>query len=65
MLAEIDRLHAEFPSRPIAVIVPEVVSRHWWEKLLHANHAGQLRTALRSRGQRRVVVLSLPWYLQD
>ncbi len=42
MLAEIDRIHAEFPDRPITVIIPEVVSRHWWEKLLHANHAGQL-----------------------
>ncbi len=65
LLAEIDRLHAQFKSRPIAVIIPEVVSRHWWEKLLHVNHASQSRKALRNRGDRRVVVISLPWYIQD
>ncbi len=65
MLREIDRLRGEFPVRPIAVIIPEVVSRHWWEKLLHAGHASQLRSALRKLGRRRVVVISLPWYLHD
>jgi hypothetical protein len=65
LLAQINRLEAEFPSRPIAVIIPEAVSRHWWEKLLHVRYAAQLRAALCNRGDKRVVVISLPWYIKD
>jgi hypothetical protein len=62
---QIERLKSEFPSRPIAVIIPEVISRHWWERLLHVHYANQLRTVLRNRGDKRVIVISLPWYIKD
>ncbi len=65
LLHEIDQLKREFHARPIAVIIPEVVSRHWWEPLLHVRRAASLRMALRNRGEKRVVVISMPWYLRD
>ncbi len=65
LLRQIDRLKAEFPTRRIGVIIPEVISRHWWERLLHVHYASQLRTALQNRGDKRVFVISLPWYIKD
>jgi hypothetical protein len=62
---QIDRLKSEFPSRPIAVLIPEVISRHWWERLLHVHYAAQLRAVLRNRGDKGVTVISLPWYIKD
>jgi hypothetical protein len=64
-MAQVDRLKREFHARPIAVIIPEAVSRHWWEKLLHVRYTAQFRNALRDRGDKRVIVISLPWYIKD
>jgi hypothetical protein len=41
------------------------VERHWWEALLHSPRAAQLRGALEARGDWRVVVIDLPWFLSD
>jgi hypothetical protein len=53
----------EFPQRQIAVIVPEVVKRHWWQYLLHQYRAERLRSALLRSGDRRTVLINVPWYL--
>ena len=65
LLNELDKLKAEFRGRPIAVVLPEVVSQHWWQVILHMHRARRLRWALRERGDRNVVVVSVPWYLHD
>ena len=45
ILSEVKRLQGEFPGRPIAVMVPELVALHWWQKLLHSRRAAKLRSA--------------------
>ena len=65
LLAQIDRLKREFPHRQIAIVVPELVDRHWWEALLHGRHAETLRQALMKRGDRSIVVVEVPWYSKD
>ena len=65
LLRQIDRLKSQSPDRDIAVIVPELVPRHWWQVFLHRHKAASLRKTLRKRGDWRVVVMTVPWYLEE
>jgi hypothetical protein len=48
----------------ICVLVPELVVRHWWENLLHNRRADLLKVILLVRGNRRIIVINIPWYLE-
>ncbi len=50
-------------DRQIAVLVPELVVRHWYENLLHNQRANLLKLILLVRGNENVVVINIPWYL--
>jgi hypothetical protein len=65
LLKLIDETQARHPDRTIAVIVPEVVKQHWWQYLLHNQRAWRLRRALLCYGGDRLVVTSVPWYLDQ
>jgi amino acid transporter len=56
-------LETENPGRQIAVIVPELVERHWYLNFLHNRRATWLKAALLVRGNRRIVIIDVPWYL--
>jgi amino acid transporter len=51
-------------DRHIAVLVPELVVRHWWENLLHNQRSSLLKLLLLVRGNQRIVVINIPWYQQ-
>jgi len=57
------RLEAENPGRKVAVLLPELVVRHWWENLLHNQRVQILKLYLLLRGNQRIVVVNIPWYL--
>jgi hypothetical protein len=65
LLAEIDRLKTQYPDRLIAVVIPEVIETRWWQFLLHRRKPARLRSALLKRGDRRVVVINVPWYVEE
>jgi hypothetical protein len=65
LLKLIERLEAEHPSRTIAVLIPEVVKRHWWQHLLHTHRARRLASSLLLYGGSRLAVMIVPWYLQE
>jgi amino acid transporter len=65
LLKLIREIEAESPDRTIAVLIPELVKRHWWEYLLSAQRARRLRRALLEYGGSRVVVMVVPWYLTE
>jgi hypothetical protein len=48
----------------ICVLVPELVVRHWWENLMHNRRADLLKVILLMRGNRRIIVINIPWYLE-
>jgi amino acid transporter len=48
----------------ICVLVPELVVTHWWENVLHNRRADLLKVLLLVRGNRRVIVINIPWYLE-
>ena len=56
-----ERIHED---RHIAVLVPELVVRHWWENLLHNQRSSALKLLLLVRGKQRIVVINIPWYQQ-
>ena len=58
------KMEREHPGRTIAVLVPELVVRHWWENLLHNQRAQLLKLLLLVKGNQGIVVLNIPWYLQ-
>jgi len=49
----------------ICVLVPELVVRHWWQNLLHNRRADLLKVILLMRGNRRIIVINIPWYLEE
>jgi amino acid transporter len=51
------------PGRKIAVLLPELVVRHWWENALHNQRVQLLKILLLVRGNQRIVVVNIPWYL--
>jgi amino acid transporter len=63
LLHYIDVLKELHPNRQIAVVIPELVERSWWEMALHGHAATAIKTALLFKGDPRVVVISVPWYL--
>lgn len=54
----------ELENRQIAVLVPELVVKHWWENLLHNQRANVLKLILLLKGNQRILVINIPWYLQ-
>jgi amino acid transporter len=51
------------PGRKVAVLLPELVVRHWWENALHNQRVQLLKLLLLLKGNQRIVVVNIPWYL--
>ncbi len=52
------------PGRQIAVLLPEMAERHWFHYFLHNQRAEILKAWLLVKGNQRIVLVSVPWYLQ-
>jgi len=52
------------PDRQIAVIVPELVERHWYHYPLHNQRAELLKALLLVKGRRNIVLINVPWYIK-
>jgi amino acid transporter len=59
-ILELDRTN---PDRRIAVLIPELVERHWYEYFLHNQRAEVLRALLLAQGSQRIVLVNVPWHL--
>ncbi len=57
-------LEKKNPDRQIAVLVPELVEQHWYQYFLHNQRAKLLKAMLLLKGDRRLVLISIPWYLE-
>ncbi len=53
----------ETETRKVCVLVPELVVKHWWEGMLHNRRSDLLKVVLLVRGNRRIIVINIPWYL--
>jgi amino acid transporter len=50
-------------TRKITVLLPEMVVRHWWENILHNQRTQLLKFILLVRGNQRIIVVNIPWYI--
>jgi hypothetical protein len=57
------KIERDHPDRQIAVLVPELVVKHWWQTPLHNQRAQLLKLLLLVRGNQRIMVINIPWYL--
>jgi hypothetical protein len=57
-------MEAKNPGRQIAVVVPELVERHWYHYPLHNQRAELLKALLLIRGSRNIVLINVPWYIK-
>ncbi len=64
LLRFLRRLEEEHPERVIAILIPLMIKRHWWQHLLHNRRARLLRSALLAEGGPRIVVIDVPWDLE-
>jgi hypothetical protein len=51
------------PDRYVAVLVPELVERRWLYYLLHRQRSTALKLILYRKGDRRIIVINIPWYI--
>jgi len=58
------KLADENPERRIVTIVPEMVERRWYAYFLHTQRATLLKAALLMKGDDRISVLNIPWYIK-
>jgi hypothetical protein len=60
-ILELERKHSR---RQIAVLVPELVERRWYYYLLHNQRSIALKLILYVKGNGRIIVINIPWYLR-
>jgi amino acid transporter len=53
------------PGRRIAVIIPEMIEHHWWHYFLENNRAELLKALLLLKGNQRIILVNVPWYLKN
>jgi hypothetical protein len=51
------------PNRQIAVLIPELVERHWYHYFLHNQRAEWLKELLLLKGNQQTIVIVVPWHL--
>jgi amino acid transporter len=63
LIAYIDAVDRLDPGRPVSIVLPEFVPRHWWEYPLHNQSA--LRIKLRLFFRPNTVVIDVPYHLRS
>jgi hypothetical protein len=62
LLEHVHRLAVLHPDRDLAIVVPQLLDRHWYEQILHAQ-ATLLKAQLLRRGGDRIAIVNIPWQL--
>jgi amino acid transporter len=65
MLDYILKVERESEYHKICVLIPELVVKHWWQNLLHNRRADFFKVVLLVRGNQRIIVINIPWYLEQ
>jgi hypothetical protein len=59
-ILELERTH---PGRQIAVLIPELVERHWYHYFLHNQRAEMLRALLLAKCGQQIILINVPWHI--
>jgi hypothetical protein len=58
------QVERENSGRLVAVLVPELVVSQWYQNLLHNQRANLLKLMLLVKGNQRILVINIPWYME-
>jgi amino acid transporter len=58
-------LAGRHPHRQIAVVVPDLVQRRWYQVFLESQTAWAIKALLLYRGEPQIVIVDSPWYLRN
>ena len=61
LLDFMEKLDIDTPGRSVAVLIPELVLTHRWERILHGRRGERLRAALLKHGGPRLNVIISAW----
>jgi amino acid transporter len=57
-------LEKKDPERQLAVLIPELVEKHWYYYFLHNQRGAVMKTLLYLKGSQRIAVVNVPWYME-
>jgi amino acid transporter len=63
IMGYVARVELETPGRKVAVVIPEIVAARWYEHIMHNYRTLLLKLRLFLEGNRRVVIVDMPWQL--
>jgi amino acid transporter len=58
------KVEREHPDRTVAVVIPSLLEKHWYHYFLHNQRSELLSALLLVKGDRRIVIVNVPWYLE-
>jgi amino acid transporter len=58
-------LEQRHPNRMIAVLLPELIERHWFHYLLHNQRPEMIAARLMLHGKQRIMIVNIPWHLPE
>lgn len=58
------RKSKDYPDRRVALVIPEIIETRWYNRLLHNQRAAVLKAMLYLVGNKNIIVISVPWYVQ-
>jgi amino acid transporter len=64
ILDYVHELETAYPHRQIAVVIPELVERHWYHYPLHNQRAELLKAFILLYGSKQIVIINVPWYIE-
>jgi amino acid transporter len=59
------KLERENPADTVAVLIPQLIETHWYYSFLHNQRATILRSILLLKGQNRIVIINVPWRIEE
>jgi len=57
------RLEREHPDRQVAVVIPQLVEKHWYEYFLHTQRSELLAALLLLKADQQITIVNVPWHL--
>jgi hypothetical protein len=60
----VGRVQRERPDELFVVMIPELIEPHWYEYVLHNLAAAKLRALLYMRGNKDILIVSVPWHVR-
>jgi amino acid transporter len=59
------KLQRKNADRHVVVLIPELVEPRWYQYVLHNQRAQWLKAMLLVKGNQRIIVINVPWYLKE